>query len=356
MTIHLHNNEADLSQAAELLRNGETVAFPTETVYGLGAHALDSAAIHKIFQAKGRPSDNPLIIHIANSSQLTGLVDEVPDFANVLMDHFWPGPLTLVFRRKEWIPDNVSAGLETVGVRMPSHPVALRLLELAGVPVAAPSANLSGRPSPTSAAHVAADLDGKIAAIVDGGRTGVGVESTVLDVTQVPPVILRPGSVTQEQLEAVIGHLVGGVAVDPAVEAIGRPGDADSQKASYVPRAPGMKYIHYAPKGVVEVVEGPWSEVHSYIEEQCQRDKRRGLRAGVLTTLEHKGDYREADYVHLCGQRSDLSTVSAELYAALRAFDEQGVDRIYSETFPEVGIGKAIMNRLGKASTTISVL
>ncbi|WP_394138580.1 L-threonylcarbamoyladenylate synthase [Cytobacillus oceanisediminis] len=320
-----------LSQAADLLKNNEVVAFPTETVYGLGGNAENDDAVRKIFGAKGRPSDNPLIIHIAQQRQLNAFVEEIPEKAQALMESFWPGPLTLIFNMKKGVlSDFATAGLSTVAVRMPDHPVALALLEKTRLPIAAPSANRSGRPSPTTADHVWEDLNGRIAGIVNGGPTGVGVESTVLDCTGEVPVILRPGGITKEQLEAVVGE----ISVDPAL--------TDEEQA---PKSPGMKYRHYAPDAPLYLVEGTREDIQRLVDEK----KQEGLSVGVLTTAENEGFY-QADYVFACGQREFLETVASSLYEALRHFNNTDADIIFSEMFPNEGVGHAIMNRLMKAA------
>ncbi|WP_027408034.1 L-threonylcarbamoyladenylate synthase [Anoxybacteroides tepidamans] len=322
---------SQISQAATLLRENEVVAFPTETVYGLGANATSTIAVKKIFQAKGRPSDNPLIVHIADRKQLEEIAVDIPPVANTLIEHFWPGPLTLILKKREnVICDEVTAGLSTIAVRMPDHPVALALIQESGLPLAAPSANLSGRPSPTSAMHVLTDLNGKIAGVVDAGVTGIGVESTVLDCTAEIPTILRPGGVTKEELEKIIGH----VNMDAALFA----GDK-------VPKSPGMKYTHYAPKSPLIIVDGS----PSFLQQLVDQQRALGKKVGVLTTEEHEHFYK-ADVVLACGKRADLYTVASCLYGALRAFDETDVEVIYSERFPQEGIGTAIMNRLNKAA------
>ncbi|WP_369901711.1 L-threonylcarbamoyladenylate synthase [Bacillus manliponensis] len=328
--VEIENGYPQLQEAAQLLKENEAIAFPTETVYGLGANALSDEAVVKIFEAKGRPSDNPLIVHIGAKEQLSHIVTDIPPVAEELMKHFWPGPLTLVLPRKEGISEKVTAGLQTVGVRMPDHPVARALIEQANVPVAAPSANRSGRPSPTLASHVYEDLQGKIAGIVDGGATGVGVESTVLDCTSSVPTILRPGGITKEQLEEVIGE----VAVDPALL-------DETEK----PKSPGMKYTHYAPKAPLSIVEGS----RSFIQKLVTEKREEGYKVGVLTTEEYSHIY-DADVVLSCGLRTDLSTVATKLYDTLRTFDSNGVNIIFSESFPNSGIGSAIMNRLTKAA------
>lgn len=320
----------NLKEAADLIKKDEVVAFPTETVYGLGANAYSTEAVQKIFEAKGRPTDNPLIIHIADLNALKEVAEQIPDSAEKLIKAFWPGPLTLVLPKKGPLSPLVTAGLETVGIRMPEHPIALELIRLSGVPLAAPSANRSGKPSPTTGAHVQLDLDGKIAGIVDGGPTGVGVESTVVDCTTSPVTILRPGGITAEQLTEVLGE----VQVDPAL------GDE-----LLPPKSPGVKYTHYAPNAPLYLVESI-----NQLKDRLEEEKRKGNTVGVLTTAENKAAYKDADAVVVCGKRAELATVAQTIYSALRKFDQTGVDVILSETFPEEGIGKAVMNRLKKAA------
>lgn len=324
------NSCPQVKQAAAYLQRGELVAFPTETVYGLGANAMSTAAVENIFVAKGRPSDNPLIVHIATTEQLHDIACDIPPVAYTLIEHFWPGPLTLVLPKKEAVSPRVTAGLNTVAVRMPNHPIALALIKASGLPIAAPSANRSGRPSPTTAKHVLDDLDGRIAAIVDGGPTGVGVESTVIDCTTSIPTILRPGGVTKEDIEQVIGV----VDIDRALV-----------EKEAVPKSPGMKYTHYAPKAPLVVVHGS----STFLQQLVNEKRANGFKVGVLTTEERRDTY-EADTIISCGQRSDLRTVAQQLYDALRTFDQTNVDIIYSEAFPNEGIGAAIMNRLLKAA------
>ena len=328
--------EKDLQEAARLLHAGETVAFPTETVYGLGANALDADAVRKIYQAKGRPSDNPLIVHIYDKKQLNALTEHVSETAQQLIDAFWPGPLTLIFQKKQdAIPDCVTGGLDTVAVRMPNHPVALRLLQLADLPIAAPSANLSGKPSPTAVAHVQHDLDGRIAAIVAGGNCTVGVESTVLDLSGETPVILRPGGVTKEQLEQVTGK--------PVRYA------APFASAEETPRAPGMKYTHYAPEAPVYICTGTPEEAAEKISHQLKPHKGKAgvmLSAETLRLLKNKDE----NLVVNLGSRSDLKQITSSLFAALRYFDNSDVEAIYTESFPTEEIGAALMNRLQKAA------
>ena len=330
----IHNNHGSypqITQAAQLLRDNEVVAFPTETVYGLGANAASDEAVSKIFAAKGRPGDNPLIVHISDSAQLHSLVVDIPDKAYELMSAFWPGPLTIIFRLREGsVSRHVTAGLNTIAVRMPDHPVALALIEESGLPIAAPSANKSGRPSPTAAAHVLADLSGEIAGVVDGGETGVGVESTVLDCTGDIPVVLRPGGISREDIESIVGE----IAVDPALAGSGE-----------VPKSPGMKYTHYAPAAPLFLADGP----QEWIQQQIDEKRQDGLKVGVLATEESAEAYK-ADVVIPCGRRADLTTVAHSLYSSLRYFDAEKADLIFAEVFPVEGAGAAIMNRLEKAA------
>ncbi|WP_245252129.1 L-threonylcarbamoyladenylate synthase [Paenibacillus sediminis] len=330
-----------IEEAASVLANGGTVAFPTETVYGLGADARNTEAVERIFKAKGRPSDNPLIVHIADVSQLDELVLEVNETERRLMDEFWPGPLTLVLPvRPEAVSPRVTAGLDTVAVRMPASEVALRLISAAGCPVAAPSANRSGRPSPTLARHVREDLAGAIDGIVDGGPTGVGVESTVVQAGADGTVtVLRPGGVTAEQL----ARAAASVTRDPAL-------DRAAAEDSPAPRSPGMKYTHYAPKGALCVVEGPTpSGVSDYIAAELERAARRGEVTAVLAFDEHIARYKAHTVVSL-GSLSQLATAAQRLYAGLRRCDEEGATFILAEACPQEGMGAAVMNRLLKAA------
>ena len=329
----VENNKSypQIVDAARILQENEVVAFPTETVYGLGANAKSDAAVEKIFKAKGRPSDNPLIVHISNKNQLEGLVMSVPSSAEKLIEAYWPGPLTIIFNKKEnALSEKVTAGLDTVAIRMPDHPVALAIIEAAGLPIAAPSANRSGKPSPTTAQHVIDDLDGRIIGVVDGGETGVGVESTVVDCTGPVPIILRPGGVTKEQLQEVVGEII----VDPSLK-----------EGKGAPKSPGMKYTHYAPDAPVYLVEGNSAVIQNLVDEK----RKEGLKVGVLTTEEGSKDY-QADVVLSVGRRDDLGTVAQHLYDTLRSFNQSNVDIIFSEMFPEEGVGLAIMNRLQKAA------
>lgn len=336
-------NLSHIQEAAEILRKGGVVAFPTETVYGLGADALNPQAVAKIFAAKGRPADNPLIVHIAQTKDLEPLVSRIPEKAWTLIETFWPGPLTLILPKKNVVPAVVTAGLETVAVRMPAHPVALALIKAARVPVAAPSANLSGKPSPTTAEHVLKDLGGKIEAVVDGGRSSVGLESTVLDLTAPVPTVLRPGGITLEELQEVLGE----VAVDPAVSSQG-------SLTGLIPKAPGMKYTHYSPQAEVYLVEGSLEEVAEKFKELVGKAKAQGKRVGLMATEEMLFLLREMnpspDHIEILGSGTDLAQVAARLYGALRNCDRYQLDVVFAQTFSEEGLGVAIMNRLRKAA------
>ena len=326
--------------AAQAIAQGKLIVFPTETVYGLGANALDNEAVESIFKAKGRPSDNPLIVHISEKSQLDGLVQELPPKAEMLMEAFWPGPLTLILRKSDQVPRGVTAGLDTVGIRMPAHPVALSLIRQSGIPIAAPSANLSGRPSPTQAEHVLTDLNGRVDFIIDGGSCEVGLESTVLDVTVEPPVILRPGGITREMLEEVIGR------VDS--NAIINGDEMEAEEDSHKPRAPGMKYRHYAPAAEMYLVVGNEKKVVEVINNLAQKAAENNKRVGIMAADETLRFYN-APVVVGVGPAKALDKVASGIYRALRQFDREGVDVIFSEGYPEKGLGVAIMNRLKKA-------
>lgn len=319
-----------IEHSAALLRDGEVVAFPTETVYGLGADATSTVAVERIYEAKGRPSDNPLIVHIAKQEDLHTYVDNLSEKAQKLVNVFWPGPLTLVCNwKKGTVSDRVTAGLSTIAVRMPEHPVAISLIEAAGKPLAAPSANRSGKPSPTSAQHVLEDLNGRIPAIVDGGDTGFGVESTVLDTTVDPPILLRPGGVTQEEIEQVIGE----IRVDAGLA------------TSEAPRSPGMKYTHYAPEAPVSVVEGSIE----WIQQTVRDAKANGEVVGWLGTKE-ACKVVPADVCVETGVEGDLLSIAKNLYAGLRSFNETNVTVIFAQSYPKEGVGYAVMNRLEKAA------
>ncbi|MBQ4536670.1 MAG: threonylcarbamoyl-AMP synthase [Lachnospiraceae bacterium] len=329
--------EAALKEAGAVLQAGGLVAFPTETVYGLGGDALNPASSRKIYAAKGRPSDNPLIVHISRFEDLYALVKRVPEEAQKLAEAFWPGPLTMIFEKTDKVPYETSGGLETVAVRMPSNPIAQKLIAYAGGYVAAPSANTSGKPSPTVARYVIEDMAGKIDMIVDGGAGEIGLESTIVDLTVSPPQILRPGYITSEMMELV---LQASVETDATILDNG---------GNQAPRAPGMKYRHYAPKGEMIVVDGEPEAVVEYINRQAGLDREAGEKVGVLATAEQLGAYR-ADLVKCLGERKDSGSIARNLYTALREFDEENVTKIYSESFSIEGFGQAIMNRLLKAA------
>ncbi|TYQ14680.1 UNVERIFIED_CONTAM: translation factor SUA5 [Acetivibrio alkalicellulosi] len=338
LKINRDNIDIDkIKYAAKVLREGGLVAFPTETVYGLGANALNEKSLKKIFEAKGRPSDNPLIVHIADKKDVYQLTLDISEYAEKLMDMFWPGALTLVFKKDSKVPDIVTAGLSTVALRMPQHPIALELIREAKVPVAAPSANVSGRPSPTSSKHVIEDLNGKVDVIIEGGNANIGVESTVIDATLWPPVVLRPGGISIEQLKDAIGH----INVDPALF------KEDGDK--FVPKSPGMKYKHYAPKAEVIVIEGEVLKVAGKINTLIEEYKCKGILPGVLSTKQTRSFYK-CEHVVSVGDRLEPETIAANLFKALRDFDDMGVQVILAEAVESTGIGLAIMNRMKKAA------
>ncbi|UHA75648.1 L-threonylcarbamoyladenylate synthase [Paenibacillus sp. 481] len=354
-TISTTEQGAMLREAAAMLAAGQTVAFPTETVYGLGADARNTAAVERIFAAKGRPSDNPLIVHIAEQAQLDALVMPYGDTARRLMKRFWPGPLTIVLPvRPDSLSPRVTAGLDTVGVRMPAHEIALALIAAAGCPVAAPSANRSGRPSPTKAEHVRDDLDGLIGGIVDGGTTGVGLESTVVELIGDRVHVLRPGGITVDMLREVVAVVTVDPAVDPAGDMVRGSEWASGTQADHgndaAPRSPGMKYAHYAPKGTMQLVQGrDTDQVSTWIQHALDEAKHRGETTGVLAFNETVSRY-QADSVVSLGSLAHLEEAAQRLYDALRSFDEAGASVIYAEACPSEGIGMAVMNRLVKAA------
>ena len=324
-----------IAEAGEIIRAGGLVGFPTETVYGLGANALNGDAVRMIFEAKGRPSDNPLITHVATEAEIPPLIrGHIPAAARALMDAYWPGPMTLIFPKSDLIPPEVSAGLDTVGIRMPSHPAARALIQAAGVPIAAPSANRSGRPSPTTAKHVMDDMDGRIPLILDGGPCDVGVESTVIDVTGDVPRVLRPGGVTPE----MIARVCGAVEVDGAVMRPLREGEK--------PRSPGMKYRHYAPTGDLTIFEG---EAEAVARAICARYDEAPDNAAILALPGHEALYGARRVIPL-GQADSASSVAAALFAVLRRLDDEGAEHIFSEAVDAEGVGLAVMNRLGRAA------
>ena len=321
----------DIQAAAEILKRGGLLGIPTETVYGLGASGLNPEAVANIFAAKGRPQDNPLILHVPSADWLARYCEDIPAAACALAEKFWPGPLTMILRRKPIVPDAVTAGLDTVGMRCPAHPVTRAIIAAAGVPVAAPSGNTSGRPSPTSAADMLEDMDGKIDGIVDGGPCTVGVESTIIDLTLTPPRLLRPGGVTLEELRDALGE----VAVDQAITRLmGR----DEH-----PRAPGMKYRHYAPRASVTVVKGPADKTAAYIRAQL------GPKSGVICFDEFAGDF-PGHQVETMGPAADKEEQARRVFDALRYFDSTDVEEIWSQCPDAGGIGLAVSNRLNKAA------
>ena len=325
-----------LRQAGEILKNGGLVAFPTETVYGLGGDGLNRESSKKIYAAKGRPSDNPLIIHIVDMDALPYIVSEVSPEVEKVAEAFWPGPLTMILPKSDTVPDETTGGLKTVAVRMPSHKVARKLIEYAGGYVAAPSANASGKPSPTLAKYVIEDMDGRIDMIIDGGEVGIGLESTIIDMTVNPPQILRPGFIT----EAMLAEVLGDVDVDKTIL---------SNDSKLAPKAPGMKYRHYAPKGQLTIVTGESKKVVRNINELSREAGKEGKKVGIIGSEEFLAQY-QADSVKSAGSRDDEQAIAHNLYRILREFDDENVEVIYSESFDNGGMGQAIMNRLLKAA------
>lgn len=334
---------ADIKEAADIIRSGGLVAFPTETVYGLGANALMSEAAKKIYAAKGRPSDNPLIVHISKTEDVNNIAREIPEIFYKLAECFWPGPMTVVLKKRSIIPDDTSGGLDTVAVRLPDNNIARALIEVSKVPIAAPSANTSGRPSPTRASHVFDDMDGRIDMIIDGGTVGIGVESTIVDLTGDIPTLLRPGAVTVEMLQEVCTE----VDIDPAIEHLLASGEA--------PKAPGMKYKHYAPKADMKMLKGNEAAVLDYLKKEISKSE---IKTAILTVDEHRAvlekiiedNKKENIKLLSLGSLKDMKTVAHNLFDVLRKCDELGVSTILSESFDESGIGRAVMNRLKKAS------
>lgn len=327
--------EKNMDEAAAILRDGGLVGIPTETVYGLGANGLNEEAVAHIFEAKGRPQDNPLILHIPDASWLERYCKDIPLTAYKLADAYWPGPMTMILRRKDIVPDAVTAGLDTVGMRCPAHPLCRAIIDAAGVPVAAPSGNTSGRPSPTTAQHMLEDMDGKIDAIVDGGPCSVGVESTIIDLTDTPARLLRPGGITLEQLEAVLGE----VAVDPAVTRLMGAGEQ--------PKAPGMKYRHYAPKAPVTVVTGDPQKSAEYIASHAAPEDGIICFDEFLPLFTRRSETRP---VMDLGPAGDKEEQARHIFDALRSFDHTSVPAIWAQCPDATGIGLAIANRLNKAA------
>lgn len=329
-------NERDIdviNQAAAVIRMGGIVAFPTETVYGLGANALDSEACRKIFTAKGRPQDNPLIVHVADFD-VSSYVKFIPDKARLLMEAFWPGPITIIMKKSDIIPDTVTAGLDSVGIRMPENKVARKLIEASGVPIAAPSANLSGKPSPTTIEHCIEDLTGRVDMIIGGDKCRVGLESTVVAADDDKITILRPGAITMEMLKEIVGEVL----IDPAINGI--------MNKDIKPRAPGMKYRHYAPKAPLTIVKGKTGRVVEYINNKVLEGTEK---VGIMATDETFSMYNAENVISI-GSRKNPGKIAANLFDSLREFDKIDVGHIYSEGFSEEGLGLAIMNRLKKAA------
>lgn len=327
---------AAVQRAGNILRAGGLVAFPTETVYGLGGDALNPESSRRIYAAKGRPSDNPLIVHICRWEDLAPIVREIPETAEKLGKAFWPGPLTMILEKSDRVPGETTGGLSTVAVRMPSDQTAISLIWEAGGYVAAPSANASGRPSPTLAKYVEEDLGGKIEMILDGGQACIGLESTIVDLTEAVPTILRPGYITKEMLSKVLGEVETDRAILP-------------EGSDIAPKAPGMKYRHYAPKAELTIIAGEEEAVVRRINELAMEAERRGYRSGVIATNATLGRYR-ATLIKSAGDRAEGAETARELYRILREFDEAEVDVIWSESFADDGIGQAVMNRLLKAA------
>ena len=325
-----------IRRAGRIIREGGLVAFPTETVYGLGGDALNPESSRKIYAAKGRPSDNPLIVHICRLEDLVPIIRELPPETGKLASMFWPGPLTMIFRKSDLVPGETTGGLDTVAVRFPSNRIAQALIEASGGYIAAPSANRSGRPSPTLAKYCKEDLDGRVDMILDGGQVGIGLESTIIDLTDKEPTILRPGFITQKMLEEVLGK----VEVDHALI------EPDSGIA---PKAPGLKYRHYAPRGELVIYEGECDKVTAGINAAVREKKALGFKTGVICTDETKALY-SADCVRSTGARADELSAARELFRILREFDDEQVAYIYSESFRSGDLGQAIMNRLMKAA------
>ncbi len=327
---------AVIERAGQIIKNGGLVAFPTETVYGLGGDALNPASSKKIYAAKGRPSDNPLIVHVCRFEDIGPIVREIPPQAVQLAEAFWPGPLTMIFHKNDRVPAETTGGLDTVAIRFPSNTIAQALIKASGGYIAAPSANRSGRPSPTLARYCMEDLDGRVEMVIDGGQVGIGLESTIIDLTEEEPVILRPGFITQKKLAQVLGN----VDVDRTII---------TPDSGIAPKAPGMKYRHYAPKGELVILEGSRGNVVAEINKAAAKDRENGIRSGVICTDETRDMY-SADCVKSAGARGDEESIARELFRILREFDDENVGHIYSESFREGDLGQAIMNRLMKAA------
>lgn len=325
-----------IEEAGKVIRNGGTVAFPTETVYGLGANALDDEAVKKIFIAKGRPQDNPLIIHVS-TKEISELVKDVPEVAQKIIDKFWPGPLTVILEKKDIIPNVTSANLNTIGIRMPNSEIALKLIELAERPIAAPSANISGRPSPTEVERCVEDLNGRVDYIIGGESSDIGVESTIVDCTVNPPLVLRPGGITLEMLKEINPE----IELDKALKS--KPND------DFKPKAPGMKYKHYAPNAHLKIIKGKNEKTIEIINEIVENYIEKGNDVAILTTNENLNKFNNGKVISL-GSENDLKEIAKNLFEALRKCDDLGVQYILCQGFEENGVGLAIMNRLNKAA------
>ncbi|CAI3558599.1 MAG: L-threonylcarbamoyladenylate synthase [Clostridium neonatale] len=336
MIKNASEDEKEIQEAAEIIKNGGTVVFPTETVYGLGADGLTSEAVKKIFEAKGRPQDNPLIIHVS-SKDLNLYAEEVPQIANKLVEKFWPGPLTIILKKKDIVPNETSASLDSIGIRMPNNEIALKLIELSETTIAAPSANISGRPSPTDLQRCVEDLDGKVDCILGGEQSDIGVESTIVDCTVNPPLVLRPGGVTLEMLREIDPN----INIDPAI--------MKKPEPNLKPKAPGMKYRHYAPKAKVTIVSGNKKNTIEKIKEMVHYNIEKKKKVCILTVDENEKEYSEGIKISL-GSLNDLSTVARNLFETLRKCDDIGADVVFAESFEQKGVGIAIMNRLNKAA------
>lgn len=325
-----------IEEAGKVIRNGGTVAFPTETVYGLGANALDDEAVRKIFIAKGRPQDNPLIIHVS-TKEISELVKDVPEVAQKIIDKFWPGPLTVILEKKDIIPNVTSANLNTIGIRMPNSEIALKLIELAERPIAAPSANISGRPSPTEVERCVEDLNGRVDYIIGGESSDIGVESTIVDCTVNPPLVLRPGGITLEMLKEINPE----IELDKALKS--KPND------DFKPKAPGMKYKHYAPNANLKIIKGKNEKTIEIINEIVENYIEKGNDVAILTTNENLNKFNNGKVISL-GSENDLKEIAKNLFEALRKCDDLRVQYILCQGFEENGVGLAIMNRLNKAA------
>lgn len=337
--VILDENNLDMTsieQAGEVIRDGGLVVFPTETVYGLGANGLDEEAVKKIFEAKGRPQDNPLIIHVSDYD-IQPFVEDIPEVAAKFINKFWPGPLTIILKKSSLVPDITSAGLSSIGIRMPSNNIARELIRAAKTPIAAPSANISGRPSPTEASRCIEDLEGKVDFILGGGRCEVGLESTIVDCTVTPPCILRPGGVTIDMLKEIEPDIY----IDPAV--------MKKPEEDFKPKAPGMKYRHYAPKAPLKIISGDLKKTIAKINEIVQNYIDENKKIGIIATDESFKEYKNGMVISL-GSRKNMNDIGHNLFEALRSFDDAQVDLILSEAFDEVDLGIAIMNRLKKSA------